>query len=196
VWGIAGKNIYLLEVFREKLNYPDLKRAVKRLAQTHHANVVLIEDRASGTQLIQELIAEGLHIVKRVKPEGDKKMRFNAQTATVENGFVHLPDEAPWRAAYLHELTTFPSSKYDDQADSTSQALAFINLMRREPNALAWARREYARTLHAQRYPLEEIAKMVDLTVEEINEYLESRARSKRKWEQRAAAIERNSSWR
>jgi predicted phage terminase large subunit-like protein len=38
---------------------------------------------------------------------------------------VYLPSEAPWLAEYLHELTTFPFGKYDDQVDSTSQALAW-----------------------------------------------------------------------
>lgn len=126
-WAVHGKRIYLQDVFRQRLDYPNLKRAVCAQAERHRATVVLIEDKASGTQLIQELINEGLRIVKAVKPEGEKVMRLNAQTATIENGFVFLPREAPWLADYLHELTTFPSSKYDDQADSTSQALAWIN---------------------------------------------------------------------
>ena len=73
------------------MNYPDLKRAVRQQAEIHRAMVVLIEDKASGTQLIQELVNDGLRIVKPVKPEGDKVMRLNAQTATIENGFVFLP---------------------------------------------------------------------------------------------------------
>ena len=126
-WGIKDKRLYLLHVLRRKLNYPDLKRLVRQQADIHRVTIVLIEDKASGTQLIQELTNEGLRIVKAVQPEGDKVMRLNAQTATIENGFVYLPREAPWLADYLHELTTFPNSKYDDQADSTSQALAWIN---------------------------------------------------------------------
>ena len=46
-------------------------------------------------------------------------MRMHAQTAMIENGFVHLPREAGRRAEYLHELTVFPGGKYDDQVDST-----------------------------------------------------------------------------
>ena len=52
-------------------------------------------------------------------------MRLHAQTAVIENGFVLLPDEAPWLADYLAELTTFPAGRHDDQVDSTSQALAW-----------------------------------------------------------------------
>jgi hypothetical protein len=84
---------------------------------------VLIEDKASGTQLIQELIAEGLYAVTRYQPQLDKVMRMHAQTAMIENGFVHLPDTAPWLAPYLHELTAFPKGRHDDQVDSTAQLL-------------------------------------------------------------------------
>jgi Terminase RNaseH-like domain len=84
---------------------------------------VLIEDKASGTQLIQELIQEGLYAVTRYRPQTDKVMRLHAQTAMIENGFVHLPDTAPWLAQYLHELTVFPHGKHDDQVDSTAQML-------------------------------------------------------------------------
>ena len=125
-WGIKGKKILLLHVLRKRLNFPDLKRAVREQAVLHRATVVLIEDKASGTQLIQELVHEGLSIVQGVEPEGNKVMRLHAQTAIIENGFVSLPKEASWLAEYLHELTTFPKSKHDDQADSTAQALAWI----------------------------------------------------------------------
>ena len=50
-------------------------------------------------------------------------MRMHAQTAMIENGFVHLPKEAAWLAEYLHELTVFPKGKHDDQVDSTAQML-------------------------------------------------------------------------
>jgi phage terminase large subunit-like protein len=58
-WGVANGRSYLLAVFRKRLNYPDLKRAVREQAQLHHANSILIEDKASETQLIQDLKAEG-----------------------------------------------------------------------------------------------------------------------------------------
>jgi hypothetical protein len=48
---------------------------------------------------------------------------MHAQTAMIENGFVHLPEVAPWLAPYLHELTVFPHGKHDDQVDSTAQLL-------------------------------------------------------------------------
>ena len=122
-WGVKDKELFLLAVFRQKLEYPALKRAVREQLGRFKATVVLIEDKASGTQLIQELIKEGCHAVTRYQPTTDKIMRLHAQTALIENGFVRIPEDAPWLAEYLHELTVFPKGKHDDQADSTAQFL-------------------------------------------------------------------------
>jgi predicted phage terminase large subunit-like protein len=122
-WGIKGKNLYLLSVFRRRLEYPALKRAVRDQQNLFGANVVLIEDKASGTQLIQELIADGCHSVTRYQPDCEKTMRLHAQTALIENGFVYIPETAPWLAEYLHEMSVFPNGKHDDQVDSTAQFL-------------------------------------------------------------------------
>jgi predicted phage terminase large subunit-like protein len=122
-WGVLGKNLYLIDVLRRRMEYPDLKRAVREQYERFNPGVVLIEDKASGTQLVQELIAEGLHAVTRYRPQSDKVMRMHAQTATIENGFVHVPEKAPWLAQYLSELTAFPNGKHDDQVDSTAQVL-------------------------------------------------------------------------
>jgi predicted phage terminase large subunit-like protein len=122
-WGVKDKHIYLRHVYRKRVGYPELKRAVRDQAEAFGAQTILIEDKASGTQLIQELVSEGMQAVKRYEPAMDKTMRMNSVTSTIENGFVHLPEKAPWLGEYLHELATFPLGKYDDQADSTSQAL-------------------------------------------------------------------------
>jgi predicted phage terminase large subunit-like protein len=134
-WGIKDQRLYLLHTLRKRMDYPSLKRAVREQWQAHGATVVLIEDKASGTQLIQELTEEGLHAVTRYKPDGHKLMRLHAQTGVIENGFVYLPREAHWLAEYLHEITTFPNGKYDDQVDSTSQALAWT---KQRSSADAW----------------------------------------------------------
>ena len=110
-WGIKGKDLYLLRVLRRRIEYPELKREVRAQYERFRPSVVLIEDKASGTQLIQELIREGLYAVTRYQPQSDKIMRMHAQTAMIENGFVHLPKEAAWLAQYLHELTVFPKGR-------------------------------------------------------------------------------------
>ena len=94
-WGVKGKDLFLLDLFRRRLEYPALKRAVREQHALFGANVVLIEDKASGTQLIQELIEEGCYAVTRYQPTTDKVMRLHAQTATIENGFVASPRRHP-----------------------------------------------------------------------------------------------------
>jgi predicted phage terminase large subunit-like protein len=64
-------------------------------------------------------------------------MRVFAQSAVFESGCVWLPKQAPWLADYVRELTTFPGTKYDDQVDSTTQAL---NYLRNNNSADIWAR--------------------------------------------------------
>jgi predicted phage terminase large subunit-like protein len=142
-WGIAGPNLYLFEVLRRRMEYPELKRAVIDAHARQKPDVVLIEDKASGTQLIQELVAAGIHAVTRYKPQADKVMRLHAQTATIENGFVHLPQAAPWLAEYLHELAMFPHGRHDDQVDSTAQFLDWFKMSGREDGIFGYYRMRY-----------------------------------------------------
>jgi predicted phage terminase large subunit-like protein len=95
-WGIAGNNLYLIDLVRRRMEYPELKREVRAQYERFRPSIVLIEDKASGTQLIQELVQDGLYAVTRYQPQTDKIMRMHAQTAMIENGFVHLPEAAPW----------------------------------------------------------------------------------------------------
>ena len=138
-WCMANRQAYLLHVYRARLNYPDLKRKVRELAGEHGARLILIEDKASGTQLIQDLRAQYVRgITPYVPPPGtDKIMRLHAQTHWFENGNVLLPRSASWLADYVLELTGFPGTKYDDQVDSTSQALDHL----RAPTSLEIWRR-------------------------------------------------------
>ena len=122
-WGVKEKHVYLLHVLRKRLGYPELKRAVREQAEAFGPKTILIEDKASGTQLIQELVSEDMHAIKRYEPTMDKIMRMHSVSNTIENGAVHIPDKAAWLPEYLHELATFPKGKHDDQVDSTSQAL-------------------------------------------------------------------------
>ena len=125
-WGLKGQKMYLLNVFRRKMEFPELKRMVRELATQWRATVVLVEDKSSGTQLIQELRADGFSRVEAAPANNDDKvMRLRAQTAKIEGHFVLFPEKAPWLDDYLLELTTVPNAKHDDQVDSTVNALAW-----------------------------------------------------------------------
>jgi predicted phage terminase large subunit-like protein len=128
-WGLKDRRLFLLNVYRHKIEFPQLKRAVRELAALYRAKIVLIEDKASGSSLIQELRAEHFSLVQAAPAmDGDKVMRLRAQTAKIEGGFVLFPKQAHWLEVYLSELISFPNSKYDDQVDSTVFALAWVTL--------------------------------------------------------------------
>jgi len=65
-------------------------------------------------------------------------MRLHLQTALFANGSIVLPRQAAWLADYLAELTGFPGAKFDDQVDSTTQALQFLK--EGADKAEVWAR--------------------------------------------------------
>ncbi|MGD9713606.1 MAG: phage terminase large subunit, partial [Thermomicrobiales bacterium] len=95
-------------------------------------NRILIEDKASGTQLLQDLQREPfLPVIAHNPGAGDKIMRFCTHTALFENGLVLLPTSAPWLEEYIKEITGFPGTRFDDQVDSTSQALEHLSEINR-----------------------------------------------------------------
>lgn len=123
-WGFREGRWYLLDVFRERLDYPDLRKKVSRLKEDWVADKVLIEDAASGKPLFQDLFHGNRGIYRAIRPTDDKEIRFNAALAPVEEGKIFLPREAPWLEGFRRELLGFPRSRHDDQVDSFSQ---FIN---------------------------------------------------------------------
>ena len=121
-WGVKDKHYYLLNVLRRRLEFPELKAAVIAQARLYPSPVILIEDKGSGTALVQELRRENIAVTP-YEPKGDKIFRMEGQTALIENGFVHIPREAHWLEEFLHEVMMFPKGRHDDQIDSMSQAL-------------------------------------------------------------------------
>jgi predicted phage terminase large subunit-like protein len=129
VWLARGENCYLLDLWRERVDYPDLKRAVYRLRDAHPAATLLIEDKGSGTSLIQDLRASNVAVIG-VNPEGDKVTRVAMISAQFEAGSVFFPRNTPWLSSLKAELLGFPNVKHDDQVDSVSQALSWIKQRR------------------------------------------------------------------
>jgi predicted phage terminase large subunit-like protein len=117
---------FLVDVVRERLEYPALRRRVMEVDSRwrHQASnyTLLIENRGSGISLVQDLKRDGIHAIG-VDPEGDKVMRMNAQTARIEAGAVSLPRWAPWLEEFKREIMAFPNGRHDDQVDALSQAL-------------------------------------------------------------------------
>jgi predicted phage terminase large subunit-like protein len=151
-WGLNNGRLYLLHVLQKKMEFPELKHTVRDHAKFHSADLVLVEDNASGTQLIQELRSENFSLVQASSTkDGDKVMRLRVQTAKIEGGFARFPENAPWLDAYLLELLSFPYAKHDDQVDSTVHALAWLTDQANVPGAglLEFYRREAAKIADA-----------------------------------------------
>ena len=124
---VRKETVYVLDVVRARLEYPDLKRAVLDHYQRWRnagcsSYALLIEKKGSGLSLIQDLQRQNIHPIG-VDPEGDKIMRMAAQTAHIEAGAVHLPARAMWINDFKAEMLAFPLSKHDDQIDALSQGL-------------------------------------------------------------------------
>jgi predicted phage terminase large subunit-like protein len=92
-------------------------------ARAYNPHKILVEDAGVGTALSKELNDAGLSATA-VKPERNKQTRMSIQSAKFESRQVFLPTQAPWLAEYEAEIFAFPNARYDDQVDSTSQALA------------------------------------------------------------------------
>jgi predicted phage terminase large subunit-like protein len=125
-WAIIGKRVYLLDVVRERLELPALKRRVIDESDRWKAERVLIEDKGSGTGLLQELQASGFGKTKAIQPKGDKGLRLGSVTPIIEEGRVFLPAAAAWLDDYVYELCGCPGLRHDDQVDSTSQFLTWF----------------------------------------------------------------------
>jgi len=124
-WLMVGADYYLIDVFRERLSYPDLRRKVAALAERHGAEWILIENAGPGMSLLQDLRHEpppGLPYAIGQKPQGSKRDRMEAQSAKIEAGHVHVVNAA-WLDTFLLELLAFPRGRHDDQVDSVSQFL-------------------------------------------------------------------------
>jgi predicted phage terminase large subunit-like protein len=125
-WGSIGNNIHLIDRWKEKIEFPDLKRTVQAVASRYNPDAVLVEDCASGQSLIQELRRNTrLPIVAR-KVDRDKESRAWAVTPLIEGGRVYVPEWASWVPDYLNCMASFPTGAHDDDVDSTTQALNYL----------------------------------------------------------------------
>jgi predicted phage terminase large subunit-like protein len=124
---VRGGTVHVLDVIRERLEYPELRRKVialhRQWRSACNSYSLVIENKGSGMGLIQDLKREQIHAIG-IDPVGDKIMRMNNQTGHIEAGAVFLPRRAPWLDDFRRELCAFPGGRYDDQVDAFSQALS------------------------------------------------------------------------
>lgn len=121
-------HIVLLDSVKARFEFPELKREAMRLYEYWQPDTVIIEGKASGLPLMQELRAQGVPVQtyspgKRKGGGGvDKHVRVNAVSVLFESGFVWLP-EALWADEMMDEVAAFPHGEHDDLVDSMTMAL-------------------------------------------------------------------------
>jgi len=145
-WRMVKADYYLIDVFRARLEYPDLRRKIARLVAQYGTETILVERAGPGLTLLQDLRSDlpiGMTRPIGIKPDGSKVERMVAQSAKIEAGHVHLPKQATWLDSFLLELLGFPHGRHDDQVDSVSQFLKW-----------AATRRFYEPTLTAASLPI------------------------------------------
>jgi predicted phage terminase large subunit-like protein len=122
-WGTDGIDFYLLDVWRAKVEFPELKRAVSDQFFKHQPSAVYVEDASSGMSLLQEMQRETMIPVIAQQPISNKLGRVHAVSGLFQSGKVMLPRTAPWLAEWIEKHTSFPNGAYDDQVDTTAYAL-------------------------------------------------------------------------
>lgn len=129
LWAECQNGYYLVDVYRNKLEFPDLKKTVINLYRKNPSSIILIEQKASGHSLLQELKRGSNIPLKPIKVDKDKITRVNACLPSIESGNVYLPETAVWLNDFIDECSMFPSGRmHDDQVDAMSQALNYMRV--------------------------------------------------------------------
>jgi predicted phage terminase large subunit-like protein len=129
VWGRKGAQFFVLDVIRDRMDFPTTTDAVKAVTgKWPRAFKKIIEDKANGPATIAALRREVSGLVA-YSPKGSKVERAAAAAPHVESGNVFLPEGKPWVADFIEEHASFTGKDgdSDDQVDTTSQALDHFN---------------------------------------------------------------------
>lgn len=117
-------NIILLDAFRDKMEFPELKKRAKQYYKKHKPDMLTIEKKASGAPLIAELRKVGIPVQDFTPVRGnDKFVRINAVSDMFKSGMVWAPD-TKFANDVIDECAAFPNGEHDDYVDTVTQALA------------------------------------------------------------------------
>jgi predicted phage terminase large subunit-like protein len=126
--GNLKANIILLDAFKERMEFPDLKSKALELYKEYEPDTLIVEKRAAGAPLIYEMRKMGIPMSEYTPGKGnDKISRVNAISDLFASGMVWCP-ETRWAEEVMDELASFPNGDHDDLVDSSSQALMRFRL--------------------------------------------------------------------
>jgi predicted phage terminase large subunit-like protein len=137
-------NIILLNTYKKRVEWVDLKRDVLKEYQDWEPDGLLIEKKATGAPLIYELRSMGIPVQEYTPSKGqDKIARLNAVSDIIASGKVWIP-QTRWAEELVDEIAAFPSGEHDDLVDATTLALmrfrqgGFLRLPSDEPEPLRY----------------------------------------------------------
>jgi len=137
-------NVILLNTYKKRVEFPDLKKDVLDEYQNYEPDTVIIEKKASGAPLIYELRAMGIPVQEFTPSKGqDKIARLNSVSDLIASGKVWVP-RTRWAEELVDEIAAFPSGEHDDLVDATTLALmrfrqgGFLRLPVDEPEDIKW----------------------------------------------------------
>jgi predicted phage terminase large subunit-like protein len=128
-WGVwtnedGDTHIILLDSYKARLEFHELKKKVLELHQEYEPDALIVEKKASGISLYQELRRMGVPVSEFTPSKGnDKITRLNAVSDIIASGRVWVP-ETNWAEELIDEVASFPSGEHDDLVDATTLALA------------------------------------------------------------------------
>lgn len=126
-WMKTDSGLYCLDVWREKVETPQLIQACKSLFTKWNPAAVVIEKKNSGAALIQHLRQDSTMPVIPYEPKFSKEVRASAATPTVEAGNCFLPQGASWVDDFISEHEKFPKGEHDDTVDTTSMMVEYFS---------------------------------------------------------------------
>jgi predicted phage terminase large subunit-like protein len=125
-WGLSGSRYVLIDAWRARVEFPELKRAVVDQYNKHRPSAIYIEKKASGQSAIQELNRDTNLPILEYEPKDSKIGRAQGVSPLAEAGHVYVPESAPWISDWLDEHAAFPNGAHDDYVDTSSMALQLL----------------------------------------------------------------------
>lgn len=122
---IFNEIIYIVDIYRCKLEFPNLLDEIKRRKNRYSADEIIIEEAGIGIGLIQELDSDGINVIP-FKPKESKPERAACITPLIQNGRVRLLEGANWLEDFANEVRAFPYGAHDDQVDALVQLLTTV----------------------------------------------------------------------
>jgi len=143
-WGLKNNVWNLLNCWKHRVAFPALKRAALDQADLWNPNTIIIEDKASGQQLLQELEEDTMLPVIHIEPVADKASRMEMQLGFVEAGRLALPNtdvlSCSWLVDYEANLMEFPNPTEWDEIDATSQFIKWVRISDGSPVVVPFSR--------------------------------------------------------